>query len=247
MKISILVGQRKLSRIVLRLLKRKPDLVELKVARALRKASFVNANLTDSDLIERIKDYRKFVIFRHPLGRLVSAYRDKLGTPLLKTKWQYNYFEELKHAIVLKYHPNAYHVWKTTDIQQNLYVPFATFVRWLVNSQEHDLNEYFQTQLIISRPCLMQYDFYGDFRTFGEDALQVLHQFTSDVSAFRKDGYHHGMQTHQLLHLYYSQLQLKLKRALWRHWKLEFELYHLLYPNELALTERLLGTSPDVR
>lgn len=245
MKMSILIGQRKLSRILLRLLNRRQDLVELKLERALMKYSFLNSNLTDNDRIKRTSKYSKFVIFRHPLDRLVSAYRDKLGAPLIKSMSRYNYFEELKHTILLKYHPNAYQMWKTSDIDQKLYVPFSTFVRWLVDTSESSMNEHFQTQFTITQPCVVRYNFYGDFRKFAKDGLQILNQFTSELSSYRKEGSHKYTMTRSLLHLYYTQLDRQLKGALWKRWSMEFEFFHLLYPSERTLTEKLLGRRPE--
>ena len=79
----------------------------------------------------KIDSFKKFVILRHPLDRLVSGFRDKLGAPLVKKLSRYNYFEELKHAILLKFHPNSYQVWKMSESEQKLYLPFSTFIRWL--------------------------------------------------------------------------------------------------------------------
>ena len=242
MKISILViAQQQLSRIVLRNLHRRRDMVELRLERALQRASLLNSNLSDSELLMKIDSFKKFVILRHPLDRLVSGFRDKLGAPLVKKLSRYNYFEELKHAILLKFHPNSYQVWKMSESEQKLYLPFSTFIRWLVDSNEGDLNEHFQTQLTVSQPCLVHYNFYGDFRRFTEDGLQILNQFTSDVSAFDREGNHSHKMTRLLLNLYYSQLEPKLKKALWRRWKNELEFYHLLYPDDQSLTETLLG------
>ena len=243
MKISILIAQQHLSRIVLRILHRRRDTVELKLERALQKASLMNTNLTNPDLMAKITSFKRFVILRHPLDRLVSAFRDKLGAPLVKNppSSRYNYFEELKHAILLKFHPNSYQVWKLSEVEQKLYLPFSTFIRWLIDSNEGDLNEHFQTQFTVCQPCLIQYSFYGDFRRFSDDGLQILNQFTSDVSAFDQKGYHSHKVTRLLLHLYYGQLKTKLKQALWRRWEREIEFYHTLYPNEQSFTEKLLG------
>lgn len=237
MRISILIGMKKILKSVLR---QNRDYAEIMIKKAIKTATLLDKQLTEENITDRIQNYRKYVILRHPLERLVAAYRDKLSAPLIRSPKR-KYFELLKHNILLQYHPNAHRMWQSNSNHPNVFVPFEAFIHFIVDSNDEELNEHFQTQLTVCKPCLMQYNFYGDFRNYSRDAMKILQQFTSDVSGFTSSGYHKpAMETRALLQMYYSQLSSALKEALAHKWQLELEFYHLLFPDEQQLTERLL-------
>ena len=246
MRVSILVSSKRVSSLVLKM-KHKKEYVERKLERALKKASFLNIKLTNETMLSMVSQFQKYTIVRHPLERLASAYRDKLAGRLpnvLKEK-PFKYFEKLKHSILQEYDPYLYQRWEDRGKNFNVSVSFPVFVAWLTERNSSEVvNEHFTMQVDNCQPCRMHYHFYGNFKTFVNDSLQILSKFTKDLSPFSDKGYYKpGQETHQLLPTYYSQLTPVLKERLQLHMELELDFYHSLYPSEKQLTASLLGLS----
>lgn len=240
MRISLLVSSARVSPVVLKL-QQKKFLAEKKLERALNKASFRNTSLTDETRLWMMSRFEKYTIIRHPLERLASAYRDKMSGPLLRVIKPFNYFQHLKHSVLEEYEPHLYRKWKE-ERSLNLSVSFAVFVDWLTEHNSSEINEHFTMQVDNCQPCRVHYHFYGNFKTFVNDSLQILSKFTDNVSSFSHKGYHaQGLETRQLLPTYFSQLTPSHRENLRLHMQLELDFYHSLYPSEKQLTEDLLG------
>ena len=246
MRVSLLVASNRLSRVVLKLRHRK-EYVEKKLEKALKKASFLNYSLNNETMLLMISQFQKYTIVRHPLERLTSAYRDKLASPLLRVvnSRTFTYFEHLKYSILQAYEPYLYQKWEAERKMADVSVTFPVFVTWLTEHNSSEVvNEHFAMQVDNCQPCRMHYHFYGNFKTFVNDSIQILSKFTSNLSPFSENGYYKpGLETRQLLPTYYSQLSPILKERLRQHMKLELDFYHSLYPSEKHLTDDLLGVS----
>ena len=246
MRISLLVSSKRVSPAVLGMQHRK-EYVEKKLERALKRASFLRRSLTNETMLTMISQFQKFTIIRHPLERLTSAYRDKMSKPLpreLRKKPSF-YFDHLKHSIVQEYEPYLYQKWEEEGKRTNLSVSFPVFVTWLIERNSSEVvNEHFTMQVDNCQPCRMRYHFYGNFKTFVNDSLQILSKFTNNLAPFSNEGYYSpGLETRQLLPAFFSQLAPALKERLLEHMQLELDFYHSLYPSEKQLTEDLLGLS----
>jgi hypothetical protein len=223
-------------------LQKKRKLFEKKMEQALLKTTFLDVNLTDSDKLSMMSDYSRFTIVRHPLERLLSAYRDKLEKPLLKVIKPFDYFEHLKHIIMDYYHHNKYMEWNTHkySASYDINVSFATYVRWIVENSTTIINEHFISQYQNCEPCRFDYHFYGNFRNFTEDATSILKQFGTRFKLIQPSYYTKGKETSTLLFDYYSRVPLALRRKLYLVMNLEFDFYHHLYPLHANLTDSLL-------
>lgn len=193
-----------------------------------------------------MKSYKKYVMVRHPLQRILSAYLDKLGHPLTRVNHPYSYFEQLKHHIMQAVSPVKYSHWVASN-GTALRVEFEQFITWLVVQPDlASLNEHFSPQYYNSQPCRVRYDFYGNFDNFKDDFMKILAKFRIDGSSFLQtpssssSSSGHGRPMSQKLHLFWSPLAQRLKHKLYKKFKVDFDYYHSLYPTEVSITKRYL-------
>ena len=213
--------------------------LERELERAIGKGTFKRTSLTNEDRRMMMYQFERYTIVRHPLERIVSAYRSKFIRPLL---WHppptVAYFENMKHTALQSCEPQLYQKWKKEKVA-NVNVTFSCFINWLV---KYGKDDHFMTLVDNCQPCRMHYHFYGNFKSFVNDGKQILSRFTNDLSSFSSDSYHpKGKETRDLLPAYYSQLSPSLKETLLQHIKLDLEFYHTLYPKEKQMTKDLLG------
>ena len=228
-----------MSRSVVHLVKNRLAL-EAQIEKGLKKSSFLHKALTDESRIDALKTYGKYIIIRHPLQRILSAYLDKLSGPLLKEIKPYNYFEHLKHDILKKYRKDDYAFWIENE-NSELKVTIEDYVLWLSKEKVSLLNEHFSSQYDNSQPCRVRYHFYGNFDQFETDFTKILERFGIDnslLNLFRPS--EHDNSTQHKLDLFWSPLSLELKHKLFWKYKIDFDFYHALYPFEYSLTERYL-------
>ena len=84
--------------------------------------------------------------------------------------------------LVYRYRPVELRVWQKLVKTQpyNISVTFPEFCRYLVETDSTELNEHFVPSMDICHPCLMQYDFYGNFRNYSTDSEQLIKRFNTD-------------------------------------------------------------------
>lgn len=211
---------------------------------ALKKASLLNANLTDAGIIYRLQTYYKFMIVRSPLERIVSAFRNKLESPLKSPKLLSKFPERVKKKILQMYRPNEFEFWQKSASYSvfNLSVTFEEYVKYITDSRSLDLNEHFQSQIDICHPCLVEYDFYGNFGTYSQDAKALIKKIGANPRYYKDESLHEpSQQTSHFVSQYYSKLDERERLRLLGSWYDEFAFYYTLYPNERDYLHSVLG------
>lgn len=99
---------------------------------------------------------KKFLIVRHPLERLLSAYRDKLEH---KQNREY-YYKRFGRRIVLKYR-------QSMNMTTKLEPTFAEFLRFIVSEKYFD--EHWAPYYRTCEPCMIHYDYVLKFETLDRD------------------------------------------------------------------------------
>ena len=199
---------------------------------AIQKSSFMKKSLTDKERIHKLRTYYKFMFVRNPLERLVSAYLNKLATPL-NFKEQRQDFENYKRLIVQKYRPKDFEMWLRGhgDIEER--VSFSDYVRFIVDSSSGNLDDHFAPSIHASHPCKIRYHFYGNFKMYSSDMAQIMQKLNVSTEYYWDHSEHKpGHETKNYLQYYYSQLNEDCKHHLFEYFHQELDFYYHLYPEE---------------
>lgn len=190
--------------------------------------------------LNMIQDYYKFVIIRHPLERLVSGFRNKIEPPFSDMSVRFpNY---IKLTILQRFRNAEFEKWMDSKTKYNLSVTFEEFIQYYVNSDLTKINPHLKPVIHTCHPCRVRYNFYGNFRTYSQDALMAMQHLHIDSKFYRNKSLHSSsQQTSSYLGQYYDQLSDALKVRLF--WKLreELEFYYMLYPRERNSHVAVLG------
>ncbi|NWT84329.1 CHST8 sulfotransferase, partial [Lanius ludovicianus] len=108
---------------------------------------------------EYLSNYTKVMFTRHPLERLVSAYRDKLlhSEPFYSTT--------VANEIRAMFRKNKNSTEK---------VSFQEFVSFIIAKPPHTLDIHWKPMPLLCDPCNIQYDILGKYETLGLDSERVL-------------------------------------------------------------------------
>ena len=216
---------------------------------AIMRTSFLRDGLTDEMRRYKLKHYFKFMMIRNPLERLVSAYRDKIEPPLefcdhdrlsdplvtdLHGVGEMDLFQAHRRLILSKYHPYTLTKWAKYNGSYNVSVDFPTYVRWIVETKDSDLNEHFSSILFNAAPCRVGYHLFLNFKNYSRDVRLLIRRLntSSDLFVDRSSHSSPGSETHSTLPHYYSQLSANLKRRLFARMTRELDFYYHLYPEE---------------
>ena len=220
------------------------------LAPAIQRASFLNTSLTDEERLYKIKNYYKFIIVRNPLERLLSAFRNKIETPLhlAESDIHLQYFEKLKHQILMKYRRVEFSRWLASGRHVPVQVTFSEYIRWIIDTDNDRLNEHFAPTISNSHPCRVKYNFYGNFKMYNTDIAGVAQKLGVPFEYFyNKSSHNPSTETRNFLESYYSQVDNKLKQQLLQSFSDELEFYYHLYPEERNCHVKLLGTGLNER
>ena len=212
---------------------------------ALSRASLMNKTLVTNEKVLRIKTYYKFMIVRHPLERLVSAFRNKIEPPLSRQHLdRFPHF--LKVEILEQYRSYQFRQWKT-NTSLNISVTFPEFIQYFIETNVMKINEHFRPSIDICHPCLIKYDFYGNFRNYSSDVGQLIDKFGTSKKFYRDKSLHSSAeQTSKKMVAYYSRLNSREKLRLVGKLYDDLLFYYTLYPAERHSHFHLLGVNHPI-
>ena len=223
--------------------------------KGLLKARLVNLN--QAEKATALQDYFKFVLVRNPLERLVSAYRDKIARLPLKTL-EDKYFNDIRKSIFQYNHPVEYEQWAehvkangSLDVSLSLRT-FGDLVNYFSAEPRKHLihyNDHFQSVLELCQPCLVRYDYYGNFKSYSDD-VEVLMDKVHAPKHLLHSGYYSKNSTKaatgDVYQSYYKELSLAQKKALLRVMSAELDFYYHLFPEELDCHKEIMDTQEDI-
>ena len=112
----------------------------------------------------RISTYFKFFFVRHPLDRLLSAYREKF-------RLVPGYMRSYGRQIIRRYRANA----TTESLRLGNDVTLEEFVRFMVDTGLRFRKDvHWTSQYELCQPCAISYGFIGRFETLWSDGDYVL-------------------------------------------------------------------------
>ena len=151
--------------------------------------------------------------------------------------------------LVCRYRPVELKAWQQafTVRPYNLSVTFPEFCDYISETYSKDLNEHFVPSMDICHPCLVQYDFYGNFQNFSSDSSQLIKKFNTDPKFYRDESLHRSHdQTRKKLLSYYRRLNHQDSVKLFGRLFDELLFYYTLYPSERDSHQELLGIDTPV-
>ncbi|KAH0620616.1 hypothetical protein JD844_021268 [Phrynosoma platyrhinos] len=129
--------------------------------------------------VEFLSTYTKVMVTRHPLERLVSAYRDKFLHP--GTYYSTVVANEIKVFSKRK-----------QNFTKN--VTFQEFVNYVVTRNLKNMDIHWQPMFLLCDPCNIHYDILGKFETLIQDVDHVLRRINAPESLYYPDTKSHASQ-----------------------------------------------------
>lgn len=119
-----------------------------------------------------LKKYYKFMMYRHPLQRLASAYRSKVERfPLIGLDDNQPHYNWLRKAIYSQTHPAEYQDFALNKGTMSVNISFSDFIDyWLTQPEDIRVDEHFRSIFDICQPCRTRFNFYGNFMEFSKDS-----------------------------------------------------------------------------
>ncbi|KAM0728438.1 Carbohydrate sulfotransferase 11 [Formica fusca] len=177
------------------------------------------SNYTLPEIEKKLATYDKLIVVRHPLERLLSAYRNKFETKHEKSA---KYFQSrFGKKIIKKYRSNA-----TEDSLKNGDdVTFREFVDFVTDDSENGTrNEHWRPIYELCQPCIVNYNLISKYESLVEDATEVLERIGITSMNFPAKP-SSSEPTSRKLDRYYSTLSYKQLRKLADLYKLDLRLF----------------------
>jgi len=196
------------------------------------------SNYSSEEVQHRLEHFRKFMFVRHPLERLLSAYRNKFyqnysSSQYFRVRYGIN--------IVKKYRPNA----SNESLQFGHDVTFTEFVKYLIDPETRSktyFNEHWRPMVELCSPCHIHYDVIGKYETLLDDAWLVLHKAKLDhLIEFPQS--QKPSSTSSLIGEYIAPLTQQQLSDLYHIYQLDFALFDYHHPHLHSSTEAFNLTS----
>nr|XP_060619577.1 carbohydrate sulfotransferase 8-like [Anolis sagrei ordinatus] len=123
--------------------------------------------------MELLTTYTKVMFTRHPLERLVSAYRDKF------------LHSEPYYSITVA---NKIKAFSRKDTNSTKKVTFPEFVNYLLTRNPSEMDVHWKPMFLLCDPCNIHYDILGKLETLVEDADHVLRRIGAPESLHFPNG-----------------------------------------------------------
>ncbi|KAG7189339.1 hypothetical protein KM043_016992 [Ampulex compressa] len=177
------------------------------------------SNYTLPEIEKKLATYDKLIVVRHPMERLLSAYRNKFEAKHEKSSI---YFQtRFGRKIIKKYRPNA----TEESLLHGDDVTFREFVEFVTDDSENKIrNEHWRPVNELCHPCTVNYNLVSKYESLVEDATEVLERMGVDSINFPARPTN-SEPTSNKLEKYYSTLSYKQLRKLVDLYRLDLRLF----------------------
>ena len=131
------------------------------------------------DIKYRIRNYYKFIFVRHPIERLVSAYKDKF---MRSNKWTKHFHRKYGRDIIRTYRENA----SDTALKYGHNVRFSEFIQYIIDMHKlgGELNKHWDTYDNLCQPCFVRYNYVGKLEHINADSSDLLQHICNGNCSF---------------------------------------------------------------
>ena len=187
--------------------------------------------LTKNERERRLKEYFKFTFFRHPVERLVSAYKDRLVCM--------NH-GNLRQAIAEKYKLLP------PDMPPNkTFIPpfqyFAQYVLYERKTRKQNMDYHWRPQSEVCSPCVLKFDFIGHYESLSTESEYIIRtlderyvvannrSLSYNVTDFRL-AFTNSRKSSTVTQMLYSTLSPNLQRSLLDLYKDDYAMFGYSMP-----------------
>ena len=172
-----------------------------------------------------IKSYFKFMFVRHPLERLVSAYRHRVKETK-RTDLHKIYAEQ----IVKKYRNIRERSKKVTGDD----VSFRELIRYLLDVDSNTMDPHFRPFFDICHPCLIRYNFIGSMENLDLDVSALLKKLNSTrkITFPKRQEYYNTLTKDEALMYYKNITATELIKLRLKYYK-DFKCF--IYSREMGI------------
>ena len=172
------------------------------------------SSYSDDEVSYRLKNYFKFMFVRHPMDRLLSAFRNKFGEHFRDFELKYGVH------IVKNFRPNPPAQPRGDD------VTFSEFLTYVASTQNHELNEHWSPYTDLCQPCFVNYDYVGQFEFLEDDAMFLLNVLNLDkvVHYPKKQRYYSALSEEEKA-AYFESVPFTVLQDVINKFALDFQLF----------------------
>ena len=209
--------------------------------RAISQHSFKAKNETEKEQI--LKTYKKLMIYRNPVSRLVSGYLSKVDQyPLIGLEASKPAERNWLRLAIYKYtHPEEFAVWKENGAAEPIHISFVDFVAYWIKNKGLSIDEHFRTSIHLCTPCKVRYSYYGKFEDFAEESVIFSDMIHGNRSHIFKVPKQLKERVVTLESDYYAQISEEQKIAIVDLLSLDLGLYYALFPEERGSHKTIMG------
>ena len=223
-----------------------------KISESLLPQAIKKSNLNGKSANEEsymLKNYYKFIMYRDPVERLVSAYRNKVGKPMIGLEDDYPNYNWAKKDVYKYKHPVKYRIWMENNGRTPVRIIFPDFVDfWLNSTQRMSHDPHFITIFDVCHPCHVHFNYYGNFKTFENDANVLIKAIRANSSHLQGSQYEDDMTNRTSIKApdYYSQLNTEQKKKIVNKLALDLSFYYSIFPTEKDSYKGTMGFDYDI-
>uniref|UniRef100_A0A0P4WGY9 Carbohydrate sulfotransferase n=2 Tax=Scylla olivacea TaxID=85551 RepID=A0A0P4WGY9_SCYOL len=142
-----------------------------------RKHVFIKlSDLKPSQIQHRLLTYTKFLFVRHPVERVISAFRNKFEMNYTSSA----YFKKRFGVKIMKKYRKG--VSPESIPSSGNGVHFPEFVSYLIDTKKEQFNEHWALVSSLCNPCDVKYDYIGKYETLADDSKYILEQIGAPPS-----------------------------------------------------------------